>query len=623
MPGRPFQHVLETSSKLALEKALPADWILESRDHDYGIDLDIEVFDNGEATGLRIPVQLKGQQDSGSPARVKLKKTSISYWKESSSPVVVVVWDEKTDTLWWEWQYLLDTSKTKSTAVKVNVVVGRKWGASTPEEIRREAQAHKDLMRGNYVSPLPLKIVVEHDLRDNAPVTRLIIAKLRGILLTRPEVIVSSEDHLGELIIALQDKQIAMRLRGAPGVVLHFNKAFPKDDNQWDELASSITTEILSAVVTLVGPLGMRPLADHLLGRVAGQTQLLLSEKGLARSLGQLAQASNIDGFTSLFVRAITHPDPLIEVTAWQSLAFFSDVIAPEDRMKLVASIRDNLPENDSKSRSYYTLGQVVRNDDLHLALQLFAEAAQADPVYRERAYWWSDQGAMYFNAREYEQAIHHYEAAVNLGEEKTRYLLADALLLAGRLDESLEEFSKASAREDEDLPEWRIKRAAFAALRAVLSIEFGEEPIDPDMIPDMNLGLDIDLGPNPRKFLVSLLREDFRNPDILGALSLYLYEAASAGTYVTICFAFMSGGNTVAWTMALEACFDTHPELLSDLAICAMQQCGEQLLEYQAIEGGASSVVHDALMQAKQPPRPFTVREVNFGETTFREVLF
>lgn len=619
MPGRPFQHVLETRSRTALTNALPDEWVLESREHDYGIDLDIEIFEEGAATGLRIPVQLKGQQDSGSPARVKLKKTSISYWKESDSPVIVIIWDEKTDSLWWEWQYLLDTHKSKDTAVKVSVVVGRKWGASTALDILREARAHKAAVRGEYETPLPLNITIENDLRGDQAITRLIVAKVRRSLLARPEVVLARGTESGQLMLDVRRTEVSIRLRGTAGVVLHFDKQFRETGAARDELVTNIVDDILSSVATLSGAVGLRALTDFLLGQVAERSQLLLSERGLARSLGQLAQAGDFDAFTTLFVRAVCHDNDVLRAIAWQSLAFFTDVIPSAKRLALIARIEGELPRGDDYSRALYSLAQTVKNDDSAIALRLFMEAASEDPAYKRRAYWWSDIGAIYFNGGRFDKAVECYLEAVKLSEDSTLFLLADAYLMSGQLDEALATFTKASESGLEEVPEWKMKRICFQVLRVVLAAEYHPDMVDPSLVVDV--GLDLNLGDNPLQELVERLNLDFREPDLLGALALFLHHNAGIQTFVMMSFAFMSRGNPVAWTMALEALVDTHPELLSDLAVCAMQQCGEQLLEYQAIEGVESVAVHDALVNVFQPDRPYILRTVQTGASTFESL--
>ena len=53
MPKRPKQHQVEDLSINALKSVLPREWVYREKDKDYGIDGEIEIFDeNGYATGF-------------------------------------------------------------------------------------------------------------------------------------------------------------------------------------------------------------------------------------------------------------------------------------------------------------------------------------------------------------------------------------------------------------------------------------------------------------------------------------------------------------------------------------------------------------------------------------------
>src|SRR5690606_37749940 len=103
MPRRPRQHDLETASLRAFMDSLPDEWVAQERDHDYGIDLDVEVFRDGAATGIVFGVQVKSSEDvHGSPA-VSIKWTTANYWSAQTNPVLVALWDRATGSLWWHW----------------------------------------------------------------------------------------------------------------------------------------------------------------------------------------------------------------------------------------------------------------------------------------------------------------------------------------------------------------------------------------------------------------------------------------------------------------------------------------------------------------------------------------
>ena len=84
MPKRPKQHQVEDLSVVAFRKTLPRQWIYREKDKDYGIDGEVEIFDeNDTATGIVFYVQLKATDSKSGTAqkKVKLKNEAINYYK--------------------------------------------------------------------------------------------------------------------------------------------------------------------------------------------------------------------------------------------------------------------------------------------------------------------------------------------------------------------------------------------------------------------------------------------------------------------------------------------------------------------------------------------------------------
>src|SRR4051794_6161174 len=99
---RPRQHVLETMSKAAFRGALPDLWVTRDQDQDYGIDAEVEIFDNaGHSTGLIFKVQLKSTEDL--PASIQVKIKHLKYWSSMPVPVMIVLYVASTDQLFVKW----------------------------------------------------------------------------------------------------------------------------------------------------------------------------------------------------------------------------------------------------------------------------------------------------------------------------------------------------------------------------------------------------------------------------------------------------------------------------------------------------------------------------------------
>jgi len=61
MPERPSTHVVGSKAVRQFINALPDEWVAREPSEDYGIDVEVEVFKGGKATGLTFKVQSKAR----------------------------------------------------------------------------------------------------------------------------------------------------------------------------------------------------------------------------------------------------------------------------------------------------------------------------------------------------------------------------------------------------------------------------------------------------------------------------------------------------------------------------------------------------------------------------------
>jgi hypothetical protein len=109
MPQRTRSHVLETLSRNRLHEAFAREWwTVEDLAKDYGEDLLVRIFENGQATPYSFFVQVKATEDverfrrKGSPdIKVPIEVGHISHWTRFIEPVFLIVWDAKTGAASW------------------------------------------------------------------------------------------------------------------------------------------------------------------------------------------------------------------------------------------------------------------------------------------------------------------------------------------------------------------------------------------------------------------------------------------------------------------------------------------------------------------------------------------
>lgn len=68
---RPEAHDIDTAAKRIFQSQLPTDWIPREETPDYGVDYRVEIFQDGEKTGLVFGVQLKGKRSARSLRRIR------------------------------------------------------------------------------------------------------------------------------------------------------------------------------------------------------------------------------------------------------------------------------------------------------------------------------------------------------------------------------------------------------------------------------------------------------------------------------------------------------------------------------------------------------------------------
>src|SRR4030043_1323937 len=93
MVKRPRSHQLEDESWRALSNSIPNQWVLRKPQPDYGIDGEVEIFDeSGSSTGLLFFVQLKGTdtKEKAKALSCRMQLKTLRYYKSLLLPVLLI-----------------------------------------------------------------------------------------------------------------------------------------------------------------------------------------------------------------------------------------------------------------------------------------------------------------------------------------------------------------------------------------------------------------------------------------------------------------------------------------------------------------------------------------------------
>ena len=106
MAQRTRNHILEDKSRNAFTEIIPERWVVRDKSKDYGIDCEVEIFDDlGNPTGLIFYVQLKATESNSNSLikKVVFEIKKIAQFQSYNVPVLIVRYSHLENKLYYTW----------------------------------------------------------------------------------------------------------------------------------------------------------------------------------------------------------------------------------------------------------------------------------------------------------------------------------------------------------------------------------------------------------------------------------------------------------------------------------------------------------------------------------------
>ncbi len=626
-------HELEELSLAALRFELPPKWVIHDFRKDYGIDVQLEIFEtDGHATGLRCYGQLKATDNAANEDVLSLDRDHFEYWCAHKDPVLLLRY--YADTRNYSWCWLHDVAwSLKPDAQSLSVTKFLKpWDKSNSPKTIQEFLGQRS--RAFTERQLPPFVVSVRSSTETL-VTLLEVTNTLNKLGNLSAFQFEAESLMPAAFeISLLPSGIVCSHLGLPGVMV-------------DEIGDASHFAIANTILLLVfltacrydRVLVARPLAENCFG-------LLLKAAGerfFFPLIDSVVYAIGLKNATDLF-----HSERGSEVSEANSALFLGVAYVAAQRYgqidQWVSMLREQLAESTvgaHRAAAAYSLGNALSNQDQWAeALNMFRLAAEDLPDYLERGYFRREFGAALFENGRFAEAVEQYRAAIGLEPlPRLHYLLGDVLFSAGEFSEARAELDKAlTAQLDE-------RDYLMASLLRELCHEFVEgwkinclAPVAADAGGiDVLQSLSVDeLKDLPTAFLPLMQK--------YGADALFNFNAGHVALkneqYVLAAYRFLNcasrqRGDSEAWAMAVSAAFQSQDAALMTLAITAGYFfVGERLLVdffrvtqfshasvdvREKLQRMFAEVVHSS--QSQSAPKPLTVRFFGPDETNFFEV--
>lgn len=141
---------------------LPNFWVCRTKDKDYGVDLEVEIFDDeGVSTGLMFYVQLKATDDILKEKSVTMKTDRIEYLASLDAPSMIVRYCDTSGEFYFSWlsNVLSKTKRSGTKTVTIHFGDEEKWTSVSPASIPRTLQIYRTIRVSSRRIPIGLTLV--------------------------------------------------------------------------------------------------------------------------------------------------------------------------------------------------------------------------------------------------------------------------------------------------------------------------------------------------------------------------------------------------------------------------------------------------------------------------------
>lgn len=450
-----------------MSAVIPSAWTVSDVVNDYGLDLRVEIFEQGHATSHSFWIQLKGtdEPDLRKALRRSFDLSSLAYMSAQADPVLLVRYHSPTRALFGQWLHAKDIvlKKTAQKSYTVKWVLSDRLDSVTAETLADETRRFR-----RFSGPVGEALTAGLDLPPRLASSRTAILML----------LASKSSSAGGLLTFPPHGPYDVTVKLTPSMIkVDMSVVSIRAETLPIDSAAVAADDILIAAAVCLARLGRADAAADLV--TACPDAALLGNEDVAQRLapafgaaGRWRQGSDLALAYELGGRACL----LSDLLAFDPILRADDVPASDAR-----HVADNLARaaadkehrgDDLAGAAWYTVANFLfhRVHDYGAALDAYERAARNRPDYLDQEYYLAETAAALFETARYAEAADMYERAWSSAASADARLLAkraDALAHDSRHADALKLFRRYEKAEADPDGIWLLKRSALEALTA------------------------------------------------------------------------------------------------------------------------------------------------------------
>lgn len=515
MTKRVKQHQLEDLSRSKYGLAIPRTWVMRDKDKDYGVDAEVEIFDENDlATGLVYLVQLKATEtsDKSDARKIDLSINTIKYYKSLELPVLIVRYSEKEDLFFCKWAHETDLFYTKEGAKTKRIIFCDEdvWGENSADKTIRYIKKLRAVKSGAIALPIPIHLEVKDNSINGMP-RGVFLSAYRRALQAYPQIAKYQNDsEKAVLCVSLKTDELFISLASVTGCTFHSIK-----DRESEGFAEGIVADVLLGLATSLANIGQIEMAARIFLDDRLKKRFFQQEELLIQFIPKLIRTSRYGEIIDAVCEAIdSDSDHFIESITTISAIATADS-DDQDKCTKIQKLLDkilvkyiSLGNSPLIGTSHYNLGNHYRSRDLHRkSIIHYLKARKFESKYLNRPYYYQELAGALFDFGKYRFSAKLYKLALDKGApESVKPLYADALMFGGNYKLAHDIFSEYLGSVKDDCAEWHLKNMCLEFLidkmgveeqirrkkEAINSIDFSKAG-DPSFIHDLETAIELD----------------------------------------------------------------------------------------------------------------------------------
>lgn len=473
MPKRNRKHRLEDESRYKFSLILPEEWLFRNKDKDYGIDGEVEIFEDEVATGLLFFVQLKATDSKNDLVILNYdyKIDTIIYYQRLDVPVLLARYSSVKDKFYYKWNHEIDLFKIKknSKTFRVKFDPNNLLNANEFSLILNNLRKQKKIRNGSVSLPIYSHLeILDRNIKNISNV--VLKTKITNLLKEYKSVVKLSERNNAFANISITSKKLKIHLIGYPGCI--FQNINKRKDSSF---ISNIVKDIVLGLAVSLIQVGLRDLGIRIVFESKLESRLMETRELLFNLLPILLESAYFKETFYLIDKLIEEDYKDIIGPLTQASVLINSGGLNKERLAtfenfLKKRFQQAIKNNDLLSAGMYSynLGNHYRSiNKLRKSVEYYFKAKKLAPIYLNQHYFFSELGGVLFLLNKFRFSSRLYKISIDCGApDDINALYADALMFSGYYLKARDVFNNyLNLPNSQKDAEWSLKMISLESL--------------------------------------------------------------------------------------------------------------------------------------------------------------